>query len=319
MPSEVLTTIPVDLEPRWVAVAPDGRRAFVTLEMVRSEAPALGGIAVIDTRTNTVETTITVGQPSGVVIAPNGRQAYVPNWDSSQGRGVVSVIDTGTNTVVDTITVSGRGGGPKGVTITPDGRNLYVATDHEVGLPEGEGKVSVIDTHASKVVATVVVRPFPAAAAITADGRVVHVLDTEGDPAVIDTASLERTFPFDGTLAGERIAFTPDGQLAYLIRDAGTQIIVIEVASSRLHHQLEASGLTTDVALTPDGAFVYITQRTGHQISVIRTGSIMAPIHPVAWSGTADGIAVMPNGRTAYVSDRQSRAVHVIPVQAHTG
>jgi YVTN family beta-propeller protein len=310
--NEVLATIPVGMEPRWVAIAPDGSRAYVTLEEVGPDV-FRGGVAVIDTRTNTLLATIGLGHPSGVVIAPDGRRAYVPNWDSAHGRGVVSVIDTGAGSVIDDITVSGLGGGPKGVAITLDGRHVYVATDQEVGMPEGQGKVSVIDTGTKAVIARIVVDPFPAGAAITPDGRFVYVLNTEGSPAVIDTASHERTFPFDSPI-GRRIAFTPDGKLAYAVDDAGTQIFVIDVATSRLHQLLEASGLTTDVAVTPDGRFVYITQRTRHQISVLETGTVMVPTHPVSWSGTADGIAMMPDGLTAYVSDRRSRAVQVIPV-----
>ena len=132
------------------------------------------------------------------------------------------------------------------------------------------------------------------AVAIQPDGRFVYVLDRDGDPAVIDTASQERTFPFGGQLSVERIAFTPDGQLAYMIRDADTQIFVIDVATSQLVNSLEASGLTTDLAVTPDGRFVYVAQRTRHQLSVIETGTTMFPTHPVSWSGTADGIAMMP-------------------------
>src|SRR6266542_922347 len=143
------------------------------------------------------------------------------------------------------------------------------------------------------------------AVAIQRDGRVVYVLDRDGDPAVIDTASQERPCPFGG-------------QLAYMIHDADTQIFVIDVATSQLVNSLEASGLTTDLAVTPDGRFVYVAQRTRHQLSVIETGTTMFPTHPVSWSGTADGIAMMPDGLTAYVSDRQSRAIQVIPVQPQT-
>ena len=194
-----------------------------------------------------------------------------------------------------------------------------MATDHELAVPESHGKVSVIDTDTGKIIATIAVNPFPAGAASRPDGRFVYVLDTQGDPAVIDTASHECTFPFGGgTLTGQRSAFTPDGQLAYMIGDADTQISVIDVATNQQHHVLEASGLTTDVAVTPDGRFVYIAQRTGHQISVIKTGTAMRPTHPVTWPGTADGIAMMPDGLSAYVSDRHSSAVRVIPVQPRT-
>src|SRR5476651_1623611 len=59
-------------------------------------------VSVIDTSSNTVVATVTVGMsPSGVAITPNGAFAYVANFNSNN----VSVIDTSSNTVVATITV----------------------------------------------------------------------------------------------------------------------------------------------------------------------------------------------------------------------
>jgi DNA-binding beta-propeller fold protein YncE len=49
---EVLATIPVDMEPRWVAVTPDGHRAYVTLTKDQpGDLPTLSAVAVIDTQT----------------------------------------------------------------------------------------------------------------------------------------------------------------------------------------------------------------------------------------------------------------------------
>lgn len=85
--SEVLATIPVGMQPRWVAITPDGSHAYVTLEDFRLDGPDPGAVAVIDTQARTITATIVVGsRPSGVVIAPDGRRAYVPNWDSGHGR-----------------------------------------------------------------------------------------------------------------------------------------------------------------------------------------------------------------------------------------
>ena len=57
--SEVLATIPVGMEPRWVAVGPDGTRAYVT--MSTQSSPPKGAVGVIDTATNTLTATIAVG------------------------------------------------------------------------------------------------------------------------------------------------------------------------------------------------------------------------------------------------------------------
>jgi len=62
---EVLATIPVDMEPRWVAVTPDGHRAYVTLTKDQpGDLPTLSAVAVIDTQTNTVAATVTIDHRS---------------------------------------------------------------------------------------------------------------------------------------------------------------------------------------------------------------------------------------------------------------
>ncbi len=64
----VEATVPVGNEPFWVAVAPDGKHAYVT--NCNESLPA-GSVSVIDTATNTVVATVPVGTDSvGVGIVP---------------------------------------------------------------------------------------------------------------------------------------------------------------------------------------------------------------------------------------------------------
>jgi len=59
-------------------------------------------VSVIDTASNTVISTVTVGEaPLGVAITPDGAFAYVTNSLSDN----VSVIDTTSNSVTATVTV----------------------------------------------------------------------------------------------------------------------------------------------------------------------------------------------------------------------
>jgi len=207
----------------------------VALEDVQADGPDPGGVAVIDTETNKDTATITVGsRPGGVVIASDGRRAYVSNWDFSRGWGVVSVINTDTDTVVDSITVSGPGGSPNGVAITPNGRHVYVATDRELTMPEGEGKVSVIDTATNTVLTSIRGNPFPSTMTITPSGDFAYVLDNDGNPEVIDTATLEATLRLEGLISDRRIAFAPDGLHAYVVSEGGDLVQVFEVATRRL-------------------------------------------------------------------------------------
>jgi YVTN family beta-propeller protein len=115
---------------------------------------ASGNVSVIDTSTNAVVKTVTVGsKPDEVAIAPNESHAYVTNY----GSDTVSVIKTSTNKVVKTVTV---GSYPYWVAITPNGSYAYVTN-------LGSGTVSVINTSTNAVVNTVTVGGQPYGVAIT--------------------------------------------------------------------------------------------------------------------------------------------------------
>jgi YVTN family beta-propeller protein len=159
------------MEPKQVTVAPDGKRAYVSLSDLGSDS-SRGAVGVIDTGSNTLVATVAVGiLPGGVVVAPDGRHAYVPNI---QQGGVVSVIDTATNAVVDNITVSVPTSRPLEAAITPDGRELYVAIS-DASPSDQQGAVTVVDTAQRAVTANVALTPCedPAATVITPDGRFV--------------------------------------------------------------------------------------------------------------------------------------------------
>ena len=83
-------------------------------------------MSVIDTPTNTVMKTVTVGsRPDAVAITPIfGTDAYVANQHSN----TVSVINTSTDKVVTNVGVGYR---PEGIAITPNRSYAYV-TNYDV-------------------------------------------------------------------------------------------------------------------------------------------------------------------------------------------
>jgi YVTN family beta-propeller protein len=128
--------------PDGVAVSPDGSKVYIT---------GTNGVWVIDTTTNTVSATISVGyNPAGVAVSPDGTKLYITDAGFNPPGNIASVIDTRTNTVIATIPV---GIGPIGVSVTPDGSKVLTANNASIN-------VSVIDATTNAVVATIPVPNF---------------------------------------------------------------------------------------------------------------------------------------------------------------
>ncbi|HEY6536451.1 MAG TPA: YncE family protein, partial [Candidatus Nitrosocosmicus sp.] len=137
----VITTIPLGpnpfaiAEPYGVAYDPNDSRVYVADFGINS-------VSVIDTKTNTVNATISDG--SGiydVAYDSHDGRVYVTNYGTSS----VSVIDTKTNTVNATITVGTQ---PYGIAYDPNDGWVYVTN-------YGSNTVSVIDTKTNTVITTI--------------------------------------------------------------------------------------------------------------------------------------------------------------------
>jgi DNA-binding beta-propeller fold protein YncE len=122
--------VPIGRGPGLIAMAPDGRTAYVTSDE--------SIVVPIDTATGTPGAPIRVGvtgpglhdQPDGNAITPDGRTVYVANTWENTGRpasapGTVTPIATATNTPGAPIEVGSQ---PWAFAITPDGRTAYVAS-----------------------------------------------------------------------------------------------------------------------------------------------------------------------------------------------
>jgi YVTN family beta-propeller protein len=132
-----LAEIHVGDEPRYVALSPDDREAYVTNS-------ANGTVSVISMTTLSVVTEIAVGlEPRGVVFSPNGTRVFVAN----QASGTVSVIDPKQRRVIQTL---GVGANPTALAITNDGDRsdtdevVFVTRFFARRIAGGQGEVSDI-------------------------------------------------------------------------------------------------------------------------------------------------------------------------------
>ncbi len=109
--SQLLAEIPVGKEPRFVAIAPNNSRAYVTNAVD-------GTLSTIDLTANTpavIGTPLDVGvEPRGIAVTPNGTLAFI----AGNTTGDVAVVNLSTNTVIGRVKT---GGNPYAIAISNDG------------------------------------------------------------------------------------------------------------------------------------------------------------------------------------------------------
>ncbi|MBZ5493950.1 MAG: YncE family protein [Acidobacteriia bacterium] len=260
-----------------MALTPDGTRAYVS--------NSLGGtVSVIDTASNTVIATISVGRFLGpAAVTPDGKSVYVP------GAVEVAVISTATNSVVSRIPTPAHA---TAVAITPDGTRAYAV---------GTNNVVVIDTATNTVLQSIGVSSsvsfFPAPIiAITPGGDTVYV-GGGNSPVVqaIATASntVVATIPIPGSFVFVGgLAITPDGSRVY-VSNGFDAVSIIDTATNTLEPSpIQVGQFSAGVAVTPDGASVYVANQGSNNVSVISTATntVVATV-PAGFSPFAIAIA----------------------------
>ena len=128
-----------------------------------------------------------------------------------------------------------------------------------------DNTVSVIDTDAGKVIATVPVAAGPHGIAITRDGRTVYV---SGDGSslldVIDTSTDKVVKTIDVGKAPNGVALTPDNRLLLATVYDENRVAFIDTSTQSLIATVPVPKPHT-IAISPDGKRAYVTvQEPGH-------------------------------------------------------
>ncbi len=168
------TTIPLGDEPEGVAISPDGRFLYVTLEDDNQ-------VAVIDTAVQRVLKRFAVaGRPRSVAFSPDGSHAYV----TCELDGAVTLVDARTHTPLTTVKLGGEGARPMGVVVSADGRSIFVSTGRG-------GEVVQLDGTKGSMIARLAVGQRPWGIALSPDGRRLFAANgPSNDVGVIDAKGL---------------------------------------------------------------------------------------------------------------------------------
>jgi YVTN family beta-propeller protein len=176
-----------------------------------------------------------------------------------------------------------------------------------------DNTVSVIDTEAGKVVATIPVVQGPHGMAITQDGRTVYVAgDGSSSLSVIDTATdkVVKTVEVGKTPNG--LALTPDGKLLLVtvygedriaFLDSATQSAVGTVAVPKPH----------TVSVSPDGKLAYVTvQEPGHFALAVVDLASRAVVRSMPLEKTPRDAEFSYDGKAFYFTEAGVSAVEVL-------
>ncbi|WP_458683621.1 beta-propeller fold lactonase family protein [Prescottella equi] len=289
-------------------ISPDGRHAYVaSTNIVVSGQEINGTVAVIDTATNKVDTTIAVERaPRSLAVTPDNARVYVANQDS----GSVSVIDTNTNAITTTIAV---GSSPLGVAVTPDGSRVYVAREARNHEPDGNA-VSVIDTATNTVTDIILFAGGAQSVAIAPDGSRAYVAglyeyredSDQGELAVIDTATNTVTDTIALDMYPNQIEITHDGSHAYITSYGGDgKVMVLDTTTNAVTATIPVEIYPSYIAFTPDGRYAYITNtysRSGGPLVSIIDTSTHTVVSGLRVDGFPGGIDFTPDGAHTYVA-----------------
>jgi YVTN family beta-propeller protein len=281
VPPEMLPRIHVGEFPDAVAVAPDGKTAYVTSYTANTVTP-------IDLATGRAGRPVPAGNgPAGIAITPDGTTAYVTDAGTSPIGDTVTPIDLATGKAGSPITV---GDGPQAIAITADGRMAYV-TDAGAIVTGQSGPigdtVTPIDLQTRRALPPITVGNAPVGIAIAGGTAYVANSGSESVSTInLATRTAGAAIPVGGS--PEWIAISSEDAWVAVAKNtlpSANSLTPINLVS-------EAAGTPVTVGSAPSSVAI-----EGGTAWVVCSGS--GTVVPVAISGAhphAESAAAIPGG-----------------------
>lgn len=267
-----------------------------------------GTVSVVDTGSNTITGTITVGSsPKGIAVTPDGSQVWVCNNVSA---GSVSVISTSSNTVIATITGISY---PASICFTRDGLYAFVGSDTVTTIY----KISV--SSRTVVTSTNIANAYYG---ITVDPTNTYIYPVVGGAyqvkeVSISTDTLNATRP-STLLGGYAYAIGTDSTGANILATGpGENVYTINRSSNTVTYTYGSTGMgSSQYGSVSNSTFLHwYVVNDGVLADVLVNSHSLAP-HTFASGHTTGGVAITNDDAHLYVADQTANSLIYLTVNA---
>lgn len=326
----VVSSVPVGDGPRYIAVTPDGTKAYVSNQWSNNTS-------VIKLDKMEVITTLNVGADrSAIAITPDGKKAYITlpgSYTGLQFNNRVAVIDVEKDIVISEIEV---GMEPLTIAIDPDGSRAYVPVGNANGPNPAE--VVIIDTVNDIYLRPIILRRaaqvMPTAIDITPDGKTLFVVSERKEKnisrtrlLVIDAASHTVLNTLDLQPRGVKVSM--DGMKVFVFSEQ--ELIVLNSTTLETTQSIDLRSVYPNYPAYFDQQVFRIVLNSAENIAYLLGMSKEIIVVDMIKGEITDrvsfadqpirgpkGLALTPDGTKLFVSDYYSMTVAVIDTVNNT-
>lgn len=246
-----------------------------------------------------------------------------------RSANALAVIDMGPGKEVARIPT---GITPLSVLMTPDERYIFVANTGP-GRGISDNRITAIETATHRVAATIEVGEGPLDLALSADGQLLYVTNSnEKTISIIEVENLtarSRRIRVRAMNGPYGIAISPDGERLYVTDIGGGEVLVVNTESRQTIKRVKVIDSPRSLVLSADGRRLYVSgggfDNTIGGISVIATDSSRVGFtdasRVVETIRTGAGIfrlALSPDESRLYATDRVNAQLLVIDVNKNS-
>jgi len=245
-----LAGVKVGEHPHEIVLSPDKRLAYISDNgILWMQYAGEGGntISIVDIKQRKKAGVIDLGQyrrPHGIALDPR-RNRLLCTIENPDG---LLLIDLNTRKVLRKYDVEGED--PHMVILSPDGAYAFVSNTSSAAIAAihlDSGKVKLIP-----------VDKRPQGAALSLDGKLIYVTNSEGNSiSVLDVAKQEIVGRIATGNGPGRVAITPDGKTLVYNLQPGEGVGFADIASRKQTMEIRLPGPPLSLTMSPDGMYVY--------------------------------------------------------------